>query len=150
VKINIIEKIIGSGLFTGYIPFASGTFGSLAALCIYLIPGFENKYVLIPIIVIVSVAGIFIGNKFESAYGKDPKQCTIDEFAGTWISFLLIPKEPIIIITVFIIWRIFDIIKIYPANSAEKLEGGLGIMLDDIIAGLYSMVLGYILTLVFY
>ena len=149
MKINIIEKALGSGLFTGYIPFASGTFGSLAALFIYLIPGFENKYLLLPFIVLFSAAGIFIGNKFEAVYGNDPKECTIDEFVGTWISLILIPKNIYLMIGVFLIWRFFDIVKIYPANAAEKIKGGLGIMLDDIIAGIYAMIAGYVLTLVF-
>lgn len=148
MKINLFEKLAGSGLFTGYIPFASGTFGSLAALFIYLIPGFENKYVLIPVIIITSVYGIFIGNKFEIIYGKDPAQCTIDEFAGMWISLLLVPKEVIWISVVFVIWRFLDIVKIYPANISENLKGGLGIMLDDIISGLYTMILTYVIMLV--
>lgn len=149
MKINPFIKLLGSGIYTGFIPYASGTFGSLAALFIYLIPGFESHYVLLPAIIVISVAGIFIGNQFEDQYGKDPKQCTIDEFAGTWISFILIPKNTEWIITVFIIWRILDIIKIYPANISERLKGGLGIMLDDIISGIYALLLSYFLLLFF-
>jgi len=70
-KINFIERILGSGFYTGYIPFASGTFGSLVALLIYAIPGFEKPEVLIPFIILFTLYGINIGNKFEDTYGKD-------------------------------------------------------------------------------
>jgi phosphatidylglycerophosphatase A len=65
LKINLIEKVIGSGLFTGYIPYASGTFGSLAAIIIYLIPGFENPTIMFIAISFFLVIGAQIGSKFE-------------------------------------------------------------------------------------
>ena len=78
--------------------------------------------------------------KFEKIYGRDPKQCTIDEFVGTWISLLFIPKKALYIAIAFIIWRILDIVKPYPANQIEKIEGGIGVMFDDIISGLYALI----------
>ncbi len=140
MKLNLIEKILGSGFFTGYIPFASGTFGSLAAVIIYLIPGFENPTILLLLISIFTVVGVNLGSKFEKIYGKDPKECTIDEFVGTWISLLFLPKNLVYVLGAFLIWRIFDIIKPFPANYVEKIKGGWGIMLDDIIAGFYSFI----------
>jgi phosphatidylglycerophosphatase A len=140
LKLNLIEKILGSGFFTGYIPFASGTFGSLAAVIIYLIPGFENPTILLLLISIFTVVGVNLGSKFEKIYGKDPKECTIDEFVGTWISLLFLPKNLVYVLGAFLIWRIFDIIKPFPANYVEKIKGGWGIMLDDIIAGFYSFI----------
>ncbi|MCF6269070.1 MAG: phosphatidylglycerophosphatase A [Melioribacteraceae bacterium] len=145
MKINAIERFIGSGFFTGYIPIAPGTFGSLAALSIYLIPGMENPTILLVLISLFSVVGIPIGTKFETLYGKDPKQCTIDEMVGMWITLLFIPKKIWFIILAFIIWRILDIVKPFPANIAEKLKGGLGIMLDDIIAGIYALSISHII-----
>ena len=140
MKLNLIEKILGSGFFTGYIPFASGTFGSLAAVIIYLIPGFENPTVLLLLISLFTVIGVNLGSKFEKIYGKDPKECTIDEFVGTWISLLFLPKNLVYVLGAFLIWRVFDIIKPFPANYFEKIKGGWGIMLDDIIAGFYSFI----------
>ncbi len=141
MSINPFEKFLGSGFYTGYIPFASGTFGSVAGLMIYYIPGFEKPIILIPAIILFTILGIFIGNKFEINYGKDPAECTIDEVVGMWISLILLPKKFYISIFAFIVWRIFDIIKPAPARQAEKLNGGLGIMMDDIIAGLYTAIL---------
>ena len=141
--------MIGSGFYTGYIPIASGTWGSLVALLIYLIPGFENPTILLSNILLFSVVGISIGTKFENVYGKDPKECTIDEFVGMWITLLFIPKKTLFIVIAFVIWRILDITKPYPANIAEKLNGGLGIMLDDIVAGIYALILMQIIVQLF-
>ena len=149
MKIKVIEKILGSGFYTGYIPFAPGTFGSLAAIIIYLIPGFEKPEIIIPLTIIFFVLGIKIGDKFEEVYGKDPSQCTIDEIVGTWISLFLIPKTAVYIIITFVIWRIFDIIKPYPANKLEKLKGGLGIMMDDVVSGVYAALFVHLFIFLF-
>lgn len=139
--------MLGSGFFTGFIPFASGTFGSLAALVIYFIPGFEKPVVLISVIIIFTFYGIYIGTKFESIYGKDPAECTIDEMVGMWISLLFLPKTVAVALLAFVVWRISDIIKPPPARQLEKLNGGLGIMIDDVVAGFYSLIfLNLILT----
>ena len=145
MKINLLERLLGSGFFSGYIPIAPGTFGSLVALAIYLIPGFENPTILLTLISLFSIIGIYTGNKFEKVYGKDPAQCTIDEMVGMWITLLFIPKYIWYILIAFIIWRILDIIKPFPANIVEKIKGGWGIMLDDIVAGIYSLILVHII-----
>ena len=149
MKLNFFEKLIGSGFYTGYIPFASGTWGSLAALIIYLIPGFEKPVIIIPAIIVFIILGIFTGNKFDVIYGKDPAECTVDEVVGMWISLLFLPKTFLVVTAAFFLWRIFDIIKPSPARQAEKLPGGLGIMMDDIIAGLYSLLLLHLILFIF-
>ena len=145
VKINIFEKMLGSGFFTGYIPIVPGTFGSLAGLLIYIIPGFEDPVVIIPAIIVFTAYGIYVGNKFDKIYGKDPHQCTIDEVVGMWISLLFLPKRIAVSILAFIVWRVFDIIKPFPAKNLEKLEGGLGIMIDDVVAGFYALIVMQVL-----
>jgi phosphatidylglycerophosphatase A len=147
--INHLRKIIGSGFFTGFIPKAPGTFGSFAALLIYFIPGFEKPEIMISFILIAIIIGIPIGNYFESIYGKDPGKFTLDEFIGTWISLLFVPKIFYIVIIDFIIWRILDILKPFPAYAAEKLDGGIGIILDDIISGMYSLLIIHIFIILF-
>ncbi|MBZ0199756.1 MAG: phosphatidylglycerophosphatase A [Ignavibacteriaceae bacterium] len=141
MKLNFVEKLLGSGFYTGFIPFASGTFGSLAALIIYAIPGFEKSEVLIPLIILFTLYGINIGNKFEDVYGKDPSECTIDEVVGMWISLLFLPKILWISLTAFFLWRLLDIIKPYPARQFEKFAGGLGIMADDVAAAIYTLII---------
>ena len=146
---NWFEKIIGSGFYTGYIPFASGTFGSLAAIVIYLIPGFERLEIIIPVLVLFFGYGLFVSFKFEKVYGKDPSQCTVDEVVGTWIALIALPKTLLIVLTSFLIWRALDIIKPFPARTSEKLPGGFGIMIDDVIAGFYSLIIVHLIVYTF-
>lgn len=149
MKLNFLEKLLGSGFYTGYIPFASGTFGSLAALAIYFIPGFEKPVILIPAIIIFTFYGVYTGSKFEKIYGEDPAECTIDEVVGMWISLLFLPKSVVIALIAFLVWRIMDIIKPPPARQLEGLHGGLGIMMDDIVAGIYSLLIVQIVIIIF-
>lgn len=146
MKINFFEKLIGSGFLTGYSPVASGTVGSIAALLIYLIPGFEQLFIIIPAIILFLVYGIYLGDKFEAEYGKDPAQCTIDEIVGTWISLIALPKTTWIIVSAFLLWRILDIIKPAPARNLEKLKGGLGIMIDDVVSGIYTLIIMHLIV----
>lgn len=147
---NQVEKFLGSGFYTGYIPFASGTFGSLAALLIYWIPGFEQPVIIFPAIIFVTLYGIILGNKFERVYGKDPSECTIDEVSGMWISLLFLPKTFILSVAAFFIWRVLDIFKPYPANRFEKFNGGTGIMMDDVMSGIYTCLIMQIILKIFY
>ena len=144
-----IKKIIGSGFYSGYAPFAPGTFGSVVAFLIFLIPGFEKTYIIIPAILSAIVIGIPVGNYFEELYGKDPGIFTLDEFIGTWITFLFVPKNWIVLLFGFILWRIFDITKPFPAKKAEELNGGVGIILDDVISGVYSLIIIHIFITLF-
>ena len=141
MKLNLIEKLIGSGLFTGVIPKASGTFASFIALLIFLIPGFENPTILMIVISFSIVIGVGIADKFESIYGKDPKQFTLDEFIGMWITLLFIPKKIWFLIPAFLVWRLLDIIKLFPAKKIETIKGGWGVILDDVILGIYSFII---------
>ncbi len=145
MKLNIYEKAFGSVLFSGYFPFASGTVSSFVAVLIYLIPGFNNPIFMLAVIVVFTILGWNIATKFENVYGKDPSQCTIDEFVGTWISLLFVPQKLIYLVLAFIIWRMLDIIKPFPAKQLENLSGGSGIMLDDIVSSIYSLTLIHII-----
>ncbi len=138
---NFIIKLLGSGLYTGHIPFASGTFGSAAATLIYFIPGFSDLKITGAAIIISALIGVFIGNKFEEKYGKDPSEFTLDEFTGTWISYLFLPLNVYWIVAAFFLWRLLDIIKPYPAGKVESINGGTGIMADDIVSGIYTCII---------
>ena len=146
MRINFLEKLIGSGLYSGYSPVASGTVASLVALLIYFIPGFEQLYLIVPVSILFLLYGISLGTKFEKIYGKDPKQCTIDEFVGMWISLIALPKTIGIAITAFFIWRILDIIKPPPARKLEKINGGFGIMIDDVVSAIYTLLIMHVVV----
>ncbi len=140
MKLNFLINLLGSGFYTGFLPKMPGTFASLAALLIYMIPGFENPVIMIFIVSLFFVIGVKTGNKFEEIYGKDPSKCTIDEVTGMWLSLLFVPKYFPFVLGSFLLFRIFDIIKPFPARTVEKIDGGLGIMLDDIIAAIYTLI----------
>jgi phosphatidylglycerophosphatase A len=146
LKLNNFEKILGSGFYSGYFPVASGTVGSLTALIIYFIPGFEQWFIIVPLTLIFAAYGIYVGTKFEIVYGKDPAECTIDEIVGMWISLIALPKTILIAIGAFLLWRILDIIKPPPARNLERLEGGIGIMIDDVISGLYTLIIMHLVV----
>jgi phosphatidylglycerophosphatase A len=146
---NKIHRLLGSGFYTGYIPFASGTFGSAAGLILYwLIPPMSDWRILLPAALVTCVYGFYAGTLFEKEYGKDPAECTIDEVAGMWIALLLLPKTIAVALVTFFLWRIIDIIKPSPAREAEALPGGYGIMMDDIIGGLYTCIAMNLLLLI--
>ncbi len=94
----------------------------------------------------MAVYGIYIGTKFEKKYGKDPAQCTIDEVVGTWISLIALPKTFWVILVSFLLWRILDIIKPPPARNLERLNGGLGIMIDDVVSGIYTLLIMHLVV----
>jgi phosphatidylglycerophosphatase A len=146
LQINFFEKFIGSGFYAGYSPVASGTAASIIALLIYFVPGFEQLYIIVPVSILFLLYGIPIGTKFEKIYGKDPKQCTIDEFVGMWISLIALPKTIGIALTAFFIWRILDIIKPPPARKLEKINGGFGIMVDDVVSAIYTLLIMHVVV----
>ncbi len=88
-KVNIFIKAIGSGLFTGYIPVASGTFGALLGLLFYLLPGFEQFSTLFISVVLSFFVGVFISDAMCKRYGEDPPEVVIDEISGIWFTYLI-------------------------------------------------------------
>ena len=134
-------RAFASALFTGYIPFASGTFGSLVGLAFYLIPGFEGPYVIMPACFLVLLAGARLAEPMEAAYGHDPAQVTIDEVLGMWVSLFLLPKNWLVAAAAFFVFRFFDIVKPFPARRFDRQHGGFAIMMDDVVAGVYTNLL---------
>jgi len=136
--VPVVIRAFASGLFSGYSPFISGTVGSLVGLGIYLIPGFERPEILIPVVVIAFILGIPASRRMEMRYGHDPAEVTIDEVVGMWITLAFLPKTFFYIAAGFFLFRILDIIKPFPARRIDRLEGGLGIMLDDAVVAIYA------------
>jgi phosphatidylglycerophosphatase A len=134
-------KAFASGLFSGYSPVASGTVGSAVAVAIYFLPGFEQPFIILPVGFFVFLAGIHVAHRMEQHYGHDPAEVTIDEIVGMWISLLLLPKSLLVALCAFILFRLFDILKPFPARRFDNARGGIGIMMDDVIAGIYANLL---------
>ena len=141
------------GLGLGLLPLAPGTWGSLGALGITLL-----VYQFVPqslclflgcIFLLTLTVGVSVAGAAEAGLGeRDPSCVVIDEIAGQFLTFLIIPPSIPMIILGFFFFRFFDIAKPFPCRQAESLPGGLGIMMDDVLAGVYAgmlvVVVGYI------
>ena len=128
----------------GYLPVAPGTFGSLVGVGIFWLVR-ANPPVIIVAILAVIIAGIWAGSRVEQVSGrKDPGKVVVDEVAGQMIALFpltLFARWSIgAVILSFILFRFFDIVKPYPANRLQDLDGGMGIMFDDLVAGVYGAV----------
>jgi phosphatidylglycerophosphatase A len=145
-EVPFLVKAFASGLFSGYSPVASGTVGSLVALAIYFIPGFEQPLIILPVGFLAFVLGVNAAEQMERRYGHDPNEVTVDELVGMWISLLLLPKNILVAAAAFLLFRIFDIVKPFPARKFDNVTGGLGIMMDDVIAGFYTNLIMHLLT----
>jgi phosphatidylglycerophosphatase A len=161
---NRIRKVIVTGLGTGYLP-ASGTWASAAVCLIYLAlwrifqsanwPTSRQSVVLSVVMAILAVissaACVAYGRFCEQAFGgKDPHKCTIDEWAGQAVALILLPlSDPkriwLAVLTAFLAFRAFDVIKPLPGRRVEKLPFGWGILLDDIVAGIYANIVSQLI-----
>ena len=127
---------------------ASGTFASILTLFIYyfIIFFFSNIIFISIFIIITAYSFFFLKNILKKYDDKDPKEIVIDEFIGQSIPLLICGNEIILILISFVIFRIFDIFKIFPANIFDKkINGSIGIIGDDIIAGLYTLLIIYLI-----
>jgi phosphatidylglycerophosphatase A len=119
---------------------APGTVGSfITLLALWLIP--VTRLALAGTLVVVIAAGIWAASRVERALGtKDPGLIVIDEVAGMLLSALLLPRTLPVLATAFLLFRLFDVWKPFPASQSQSLAGGLGVVLDDLIAGVYALV----------
>lgn len=138
---SLAIKLFASAFFTGYLPIASGTAGSAVALAIYFIPGFESHMIIGIITFIVCILGIPAATAMEKRYGHDPAEVTVDEVVGMWISLLFLPKKIFLALAAFALFRILDIIKPPVSRQFDKMHGGIAIMMDDVIAGVYTNII---------
>jgi phosphatidylglycerophosphatase A len=123
----------------GYLPKAPGTFGSAVGLLLWLVLP-HVLWVQLLAIALVSVAGIWSATVAERHFGRrDPREVVIDEVAGMMITLAVIPQATgWWMLIAFLLFRAADIVKPFPVNRLERLPGGLGIMADDLMAGVYA------------
>jgi len=122
----------------GYAPLAPGTFGSLFGLLLwYFVP--RTPAAQIAVIVVVFLLGSWSGSVAERHFNRtDPSHVVLDEVVGMWITRLFNPVGWQGAIIAFLLFRLFDVVKPYPANRLERLPGGFGIMADDGMAAIYA------------
>jgi phosphatidylglycerophosphatase A len=138
---RVTVRFFASGFFSGHIPFAPGTMGTLVAIPLYLLlvnalTGWQYAAA----VVVLTLAAIWISDLAEKVYGrKDPPQVVIDEIAGFLLTMTAVPPRAVYIVMGFALFRVFDILKPQPAGWINaRMRGGSGIVLDDIVAGLYA------------
>lgn len=135
-----IVTIIASGLYSGFVRLWPGTFGTIPAwlLAYFVFRGSDT--VLVVAIVVGFVLSVWSSGEAEKQYGRDAKRIVIDEWVGMFIAVLLMPYTLKHYILAFFAFRFFDVAKLPPASHFERLPGGWGVTMDDVIAGVYANV----------
>ena len=138
--------LLATGLGSGYAKIVPGTFGTLATVPLILLTYNLSILSKLLIFIFLFVAGIIAAEYYEKYFDKeDPSEVVIDEIAAYYMMLMLIPVNVLNLIISFILFRIFDIVKPYPVRNAEKVGGGVGIMIDDILAAIYALAVFFII-----
>jgi phosphatidylglycerophosphatase A len=137
-RIPVVALAIATALGVGYAPVAPGTFGSAAGLLLWwLLP--SSPSIQAAMIVALFVVGSWSGSVAERHFGRtDPGQVVVDEVMGMLVTLWLNPVGWAGALLAFFLFRLFDVIKPYPANRLERLQGGVGVMADDGMAAIYA------------
>ena len=139
-----LAEAIGTGFYSGYFPIAPGTVGSAVGVAIYVVllrlrvlspSGLAGWLVLATVVL---AAGWASARHLERRFGLDDKHIVVDEIWGMLVAIALLPATAGYVVGGFLLFRFFDIVKPFPARRAERIGQGLGVMLDDGIAGVYA------------
>ena len=137
---RIIDFII-SGFYIGYIRFAPGTISSLLFLIIYFFIPNINLYQ-ISLLIFLLILGFYLCFIFSrNSSVKDPSYIVIDEITGMYIAIFMLPKSIFLYSIAFVLFRLFDIYKPSIINKSQNFNYGIGIMLDDILSGIFALVI---------
>jgi phosphatidylglycerophosphatase A len=148
--LKFIVQLIGSFGFTGYFPVVPATFSSLVFILIYLfIPG--GEVLAHPVVCAATlVLSIPVSSRMEKFYGHDPGCVTIDEVVGMQV--VLLGATGVGVwggLIAFLVFRVFDVVKPFPVGRSQRLPGGWGVVIDDLLAGVYSRISMLLLSLLF-
>ncbi|MDZ7694481.1 MAG: phosphatidylglycerophosphatase A [Balneolaceae bacterium] len=151
-----LKPIIGSFFNAGFLPNAPGTWGSFFALFpIYLVGIYAPWYGMALLTALTSFLTVWVADECERAWGGDPSPLVMDEFAGQSMAFIGISFTPylstniIILLAGFVIFRFFDIKKPLGIDKLQELPGGWGILVDDLLGGVYAYIVLQFLLLIF-
>lgn len=144
-----LPVLIGTGFGSGFSPVAPGTAGALLASVIWILlywslPWSVLSGVIVILIVLFTILGVWAANRLEPYWGEDPSRVVVDEMVGVWIPLLAVPADKHwywYVLGAFVLFRFFDIVKPLGIRKMETLSGGIGVMMDDILAGIYSLIL---------
>ena len=141
--LNKLIIFLATGFYAGYLPYAPGTIGSLIGVGLFFIINSLSPVYYLGVLFLLFTLGVYLSDRAEALFTKDdPSQIIFDEILGLLAAMALIPNGIGWIIAGFFLFRFFDIFKPYPIRDIEKrFNGGFGIMLDDIAAGIYANIL---------
>lgn len=133
--------LLALGFGSGLAPRAPGTFGSLAALVLFLPLSLLPPLWYAVVVVVMFGVGTWVSDFVAKDLAiKDPGMIVIDEFVGLWIALFLLPAGWIYLLIGFALFRLFDVLKPWPVSWCdEQLKGGFGIMMDDVVAGIFAL-----------
>lgn len=140
----LAHKLIGTTFGAGYCPVAPGTAGAAVALGVWLVlsalmPLCDVQVVVTLLTLAFFILGTWSSGVLEGVWGKDPSRVVVDETVGTWIALMAVPTDDWwYAVAAFVLFRFFDIVKPLGVRRMEALGGGFGIMMDDVLAGIYS------------
>lgn len=141
----LIPVILATGFGSGYCPVAPGTAGALLATIIWLaytlfLPPTTCIVLTVALTLLFTVLGVWATNKVIPFWGEDPRRVVVDEMVGVWIPLIAAPAGNLwYALASFVLFRFFDIAKPLGVRKMEQLPGGIGVMADDILAGIYSL-----------
>lgn len=135
--------LIATGFGSGFSPIAPGTAGALVAVLIWFGVSLLTPEVYLPILVLLillfTIAGVWATNRLTPYWGDDPSRVVVDEMVGTWLALMAAPAGNWgYAAGAFILFRLLDIFKPLGIRNMEQLPGGIGVMMDDILAGIYG------------
>jgi phosphatidylglycerophosphatase A len=141
-----VIKFLATACFTGYIPFAPGTMGTLFGALVYWFCFPQNNIMSFIIVMVVIAASVHICGKAEDIFqNKDDQRIVLDEVAGIFVSMLFLPHSIAVLLAGIVLFRIFDIWKPLFINKSQKLKGGLGVVADDVFAGVFANIILWII-----
>ncbi len=142
---------ISLGFGSGLAPKAPGTFGTLAAVPVYVLLAQFELWIFLSVTALISVVGIYLCGYTSKTLGvHDHSGIVIDEIAGYLITMIAVPFHWKWMIAGFVLFRFFDILKPWPISWLDKkVSGGFGIMIDDVLAGVFSLICLHLLVYYF-
>ena len=131
----------------GHVPIVPATFGAGVAVLVYWFLMPESVVVESVVTVVLIPLAVFTSGVAEERYGRDGRQIVIDEVVGMFVSLLLLPRASVVFLAAFVAFRVFDVLKPFPAGRLQRLPGGWGVVADDIFAGVYANIFMRLLLL---
>ncbi|MDO8795420.1 MAG: phosphatidylglycerophosphatase A [Vicinamibacterales bacterium] len=137
---RLLARLVSTVAYIGYLPIAPGTWGSAAGLAVYAaVRATAGPVAELAVVVVLLAAGVWSATVTGHEMGdEDPGPVVIDEVVGMLVTVLWLPVGLTGAVAGFFLFRLFDIVKPFPARQFERLPGGWGVMLDDVMAGIYG------------